>query len=230
MDTPNMDTTNTESSNPEPANKATNKRPSVVTIAAILLIVLSLFVAGLGIANQYGLLGGGFGGRQFAGRDGQNRTFNPQGGFPQGGFPQGGFPQGGFPQGGSQNDPNNPGTTPNRTFNRQAVTGFARIFQILSPITLALDIILLVLAVVAAIGLFKTKLWAAIMAIVISVLVILLTIPGMLRIFSSVILVENLVRILMAVAVIVLLLLPSARKSYANPVSVEQVEVERVVR
>jgi magnesium-transporting ATPase (P-type) len=220
MDTTNMDPTTPESTNPEATNKDSNKRPTVVTIAAILLIVLCLFVAGLGVANQFGLLGQGFGGRQFAGRIGQNRTFNPQGGFPQGGFPQGGF----------QNDPNNPGTTPNRTFNRPAVTGFARIFQILRPITLALDIILFVLAVVAAIGLFKSKRWGTIMAIVISVLLILLTVPSMIRIFSTVTLAENLVRILLAVAVIVLLLLPSARKSYATPEVDEQVEVERIVR
>jgi magnesium-transporting ATPase (P-type) len=215
MDTTNMDPTTPESTNPEATNKDSNKRPTVVTIAAILLIVLCLFVAGLGVANQFGLLGQGFGGRQFAGRIGQNRTFNPQGGFPQGGF---------------QNDPNNPGTTPNRTFNRPAVTGFARIFQILRPITLALDIILFVLAVVAAIGLFKSKRWGTIMAIVISVLLILLTVPSMIRIFSTVTLAENLVRILLAVAVIVLLLLPSARKSYVTPEVDEQVEVERIVR
>ena len=67
------------------------------------------------------------------------------------------------------------------------------IFRILRPVTIALDIIVLVLSVIAAIGLFKTKRWAAIMAIVVSVLVILLTIPSMIRIFSTVTLVENLV-------------------------------------
>ena len=87
---------------------------------------------------------------------------------------------------------------------------------ILRPVTIALDIILLVLSVVAVIGLFKSKRWASILAIVVSVLVILLTIPSMIRIFSTVTLLENLIRILMAVAVIVLLLLPSARMSYAT--------------
>lgn len=221
-----MDTTNTESTNPETANKDTKKRPTVVTVAAILLIVLSLFVAGLGIANQYGLLGQGFGNRQFVARNGQNRSFNPQGGFPQGGFPQGGSPQGGF-----QNDPNNPGTTPNLTFNRQGNTGLASLLRTLRPITLALDIILLVLAGVAVFGLFKSKRWGKILAIVISVLVILLTIPSMIRIFSTVTLAENLVRILLAVAVIVLLLLPTSRKSYATSKTGDvDEEVERVVR
>jgi hypothetical protein len=185
------------------------QRPAVVTIAAILLIVLSLFVAGLGIANQYGLLGGSFGNQQFIVGQGRNRNFNPQGGFPQGGFPQGGLPQGGIP-----NDQNNQGTTPNFTPNRQVGVGFARIFRLIQPVTIVLDVILLVLSLVAAIGLFKSKRWAAVLAIIISVLLIVLTIPGMLRIFSSIILVENLARIILAIAVIVLLLLPSARKAY----------------
>jgi ABC-type glycerol-3-phosphate transport system permease component len=185
------------------------KRPAVITIAAILLVVLSLFVAGLGIASQYGLLGQGFGNRQFVAGQFQNRTFNSQGGFPRGGVPQGGFPQGGFP-----NDQNNSGEIPNFTPNRQAGLGLVRLFRLIRPVTILLDVILLVLAVVAAFGLFKVKRWGAVLGIIISILLILLTIPGMLRIFSAVILFENLARIILAVAVIVLLLLPSARKAY----------------
>ena len=185
------------------------KRPAVITIAAILLLVLSVFVAGLGIASQYGLLGQGFGNRQFVAGQLRNRNMNPQGGFPQGGLPQGGFPQGGFP-----NDQNNPGGTQNFNPNRQAAVGLAGLFRLIRPATIVLDVILLVLAVVAAIGLFKSKRWGAVLGIIISVLLILLTIPGMLRIFSAVLLVENLTRIILAVAVIVLLLLPSARMAY----------------
>ena len=109
-------------------------------------------------------------------------------------------------------------------------SGLARVFLILRPVTIALDIILLVLSVVAVIGLFKSKRWASILAIVVSVLVILLTIPSMIRIFSTVTLLENLIRILMAVAVIVLLLLPSARMSYATSKVGDDEEVERIVR
>jgi hypothetical protein len=46
-------------------------------------------------------------------------------------------------------------------------------------------------------------------------LLILLTIPGMLRIFSAVVLIENLARVLLALAVIVLLLLPASRRAFA---------------
>jgi hypothetical protein len=176
------------------------KRPTMVTIAAIVLIVLALFVAGLGIANQFGLLRrGGIGGRAFFSGQLRNRNFVPQNGFPSGGFT------------------NNQGTTPSFIPNRTGITGITRLLGFLGPVTTGLDIAMLILAVVAAIGLFKIKRWAAILAIVLTVLLILLTIPGMLRIFSTVVLVENLVRILLGVAVIVLLLLPASRKAFARP-------------
>jgi hypothetical protein len=201
------------------------KRPAVITIGAVLLLILSLLVAGLGVANQFGLLGGGIArGRFLAGRTG-NRNFTPQNGFPQNGFPQNGFPQNGFP-----NDQNNQGTTQNFTPNRQFGTGIFTVARLLRPISLGLDILLLVLSVVAAIGLFKTKRWGAILAIVVSVLMILLTIPNMIRIFSAVMLIENLARILFAVAVIVLLVLPVSRRAYAGVVNEEQEQTERIVR
>jgi hypothetical protein len=185
------------------------QRPAVVTIAAILLIVLSLFIGGLGIAQQFGLLGVGFGGRQILASQFRNRNFTPPNGFPSNGFPSGGFQNNGTP-----NDQNNGGTTPNFTPNRQIGTGLNGIFRLLRPVTIGLDIILLILSAVAVFGLFKSKRWGAILSIVLSVLVILLTIPGFLRIFSANTMIENVVRILFAAVVIVLLLLPTARKSY----------------
>ncbi|MFZ2098331.1 MAG: hypothetical protein WAV05_17000 [Anaerolineales bacterium] len=191
------------------------KRPAVITNGAILLLILSLFVAGLGVANQFGLLGRGLGTRQFvAGRSG-NQNFTPPNGFSQNGLP---------------NNQNNQGTTPNFTPNRQYGTGLTTLFRLTQPITIGLDIVLLILSVVAAIALFKSKRWGAILAIVISILLILLTIPGMLRIFSAVVLIENLVRILLAVAVIVLLLLPSARRAYASAKGSVEEQAERIVR
>jgi hypothetical protein len=189
----------------------TQQRPAVVTIAAILLIILSLFVGGLGIASQYGLLGLGPGNRQFlAGR------------FAGRNFPQGGFPSGGFPSGGIPNDQNNTGQTPNFTPNRQLGTGLARLLRLIRPVMTVLNGLLIVVGVVAAIGLFKTKRWGVILAIILSALLFLLAIPGMLRIFSVLTAVENVVRMLLALAVIVLLLLPQARKAYARPV--EEIE------
>ncbi len=200
------------------------KRPSVVTIAAILLVVLALFVAGLGLAGQFGLLGRGFGNRAFAAGQFRNRNFAvPNGGTNNGGsvgtLPNGG--NGTFPNGGNgtfPNDQNGTGTTNTfpRTFARgTGGTGLARIFRLLGPVIVGLDVFLLILAGVAAFGIFRGKRWGQILAIVLAVLLILLAIPGMLRIFSAVVLIENLVRILLAVAVIVLLVLPASRKAFA---------------
>ncbi|HSB65117.1 MAG TPA: hypothetical protein VLD65_00980 [Anaerolineales bacterium] len=182
------------------------KRPTVVTIAAILLVVLALFVAGLGIASQFGLTRGV---RQFSAGQFRNRPFNPQNGGTFNGSPIGSLP----------NDQNGTGTTPNfnRTFVGGAgVSGFARLFRLIRPVILGLDIAMLILAGVAAFGIFKGKRWGMTLAIVLAVILILLTIPGLLRIFSAVALIENLVRILLAVAIIILLLLPSARKAFAT--------------
>ncbi len=196
------------------------KRPVVITIGAILLLVLSLFVAGLGFANQFGLLGRGFRTRQFVQGQAGNRNFTPPNGFTQNGSPQNGLPDG----------QNNSGTRPNFIPNRRSGTGITTLFRLIQPLILGLDILMLILSVVAAIGLFKSKRWGAILAIIISILFILLTIPGLLRIFSSVVLIENLARILLAVGVIVLLLLPPARKAYANSMGSEEEQAERIVR
>jgi hypothetical protein len=178
------------------------KKPAEVTIAAILLVVLALFVAGLGIAGQFGLTRGN---RQFAAGQFRNRLLNPQGGGTFNGNPIGTLPNGQSGQ----------GTTPN--FNRTLPGGsvLTRLFRIIRPITIGLDVAMLILAGVAAFGLLKSKRWALIVAIVLAVLLILLSIPSLIRIFSAVVLIENLVRILLAVAVIVLLLLPVSRKAFA---------------
>ncbi len=196
------------------------KRPPVVTIAAILLVVLALFVAGLGIAGQFGLTRGP---RQFAAGQFRNRTFN----FPNGGTgtgnPIGSLPNGqgntGSPNGTIPNGQGDTGTTPN--FSRSfpgggGGSGLTRLFRLLRPVMIGVDIVLLVLAAVAAFGLIKGKRWGVVLSIILAVLVILLTIPSMIRIFSAVVLVENLARILLAVAVVVLLLLPASRKAFAT--------------
>lgn len=181
------------------------KRPSVVTIAAILLVVLALFVAGLGIAGQFGLLRGS---RQFAAGQFRSRNFS---------FPNSGT-NNGSPVGTLPNSQDGSGTTP--TFRQPfgggtGVTGLSRLVRLFRTITLGLDIVLLILAGLAAFGILKGKRWGVILAIVLAALIILLTIPGMLRIFSALVLVENLIRIALAAAVIVLLLLPVSRKAFA---------------
>ena len=175
------------------------KRPAAVTFAAIILLVLSLFVAGLGIASQYGLFGRGSANRQFLSGQFRNRNFTPPNGLPFNGSP------------GAQNDQ---GITPNFAPNQQLGMGISRIFRLIRPLTIGLDVVLLVLSVVASIALFKRKRWGAVLAILLAVLIALLSIPGLLRSFLPVLMVEDIIRILLSVAVIVLLLLPVARRSY----------------
>ncbi len=193
------------------------KRPSVVTIAAILLVVLGIFVAGLGITSQLGLDRTN---RAFAAGQFQNRSFNSLNGGQFNNNPVGTLPGG----------QTNQGTTPNFNRNFRGGTGITSLLRTLRPITLGLDIALLVLAGVAAFALFKGKRWGQILAIVVAAIILLLTIPSMIRIFSAVVLIENLVRILLALAVIVLLLLPTTRKSIATATVTDQEPVERVVR
>lgn len=240
-----MDTNVEETTAPQQAKP---KRPAAVVVAAILLIVLALFVGGYGAATQLGLIRG-TGARQFT--PGQFRRGNlPPGGFQgnggtnnfqgnggtdgfQGNGGTGGF-QGNAPGGGGNGIVINPGGGAGSTLNANrggSFAGIARFLRVIRPVMIALDVLVLLLAIVAAVGLFMTKRWAAILSIVLAGLVILLTIPGMLRIFSSVVLVENLVRILVSLAIIVLLVLPSSRRSYsAARASGEAEEVERVVR
>ncbi len=188
------------------------KRPPVVTIAAIVLVVLALFVAGLGIAGQFGLTRGN---RQFVAGQFRNRNFAlPNGGVNNGGT-NNGSPLGTLPNNGLGGT----GTTNNfpRTFTGSTGgTGLTRLFRLLRPVTIGLDIVLLILAGIAAFGIFRGKRWGQILAIVIAVLLLLLAIPGLLRIFTAAVLIENLVRILLAVVVIVLLLLPASRKTFAT--------------
>jgi hypothetical protein len=196
------------------------KRPSVVTIAAILLLVLGLFVAGLGIANQFGLGGAN---RAFVAGQFRNRNFNPQGGGQFNNNPIGALPNDGQ---------TNQGATPNfnRNFTggtRTGITGFLRVFRFVS---LGLDIAILILAVVAAFGLIKGKRWGQILAIVIAAITLLLTIPNFIRIFSAIVLTENIIRILLAAAVIILLLLPTSRKTIATATVSDQEPAERIVR
>lgn len=175
------------------------KRPAAVTIAAILILVLTLFAAGFGLARQYGLLRLGSGSRQFAPGQFQGRSFNPQGGFPNGSAP---------------NDGSIPGGVQPFSGSGAPRLNLFRLVRLIRPILTGLNIVIAGLGILAALGLFKTKRWAAVLAIVLALLLFLGALPGMLRIFSWVVLAENLLRMGLAAAVCVLLLLPAARNSY----------------
>jgi hypothetical protein len=195
----------------------TKSRPVILKIAAIVLAVLILFSAGLALARNYGLLpNAGFAGRQGLGA--RRFTGNFQNGNGNGNFQT--F-QNGNGTGTSPND-NGTGTgtfqngTGTGTFQRSS-TAFA-LTRVLRTVTLYLNYGLLVFGLLAVVGVWMVKKWGAVLAIISSILVFLTTVPGLLRInFATwLTITEAVVKILLAVAVIVLLLLPASRKAYAT--------------
>ena len=195
-----------------------NNRPVILSFAAICLVILVLFSSGLTLARNFGLLGTNFGGAGLSGR----RFVMGSG---QGAFPQCNFngqrsdtlPEYGTGQLPGNVDPNSPGGQTNPNFqNFQGQVGRTNgLFRIISLATTSFNIAVLVLGLLAAVGIWKQKKWAAVLAIILAVLILLTSITGLLRIFSLLIFGEALLKVLLSLAVIVLLLLPAARKVYS---------------
>jgi hypothetical protein len=192
------------------------KRPAILTIATVCLVVLVLISSGLALARNFGLMGTNFGPAGFP----NGTMMRGQGNFPQGGFQgSGNRPGDGTFQLPGNFDPNNPNAQVNpgtRPFQGRTGTTFG-LFRILSFATTGVNIVALVLGLLAAFGLWKQKKWGAVLAIIVAVLILLTSFSGLLRFFSLLIFGEALLKVLLALAVIVLLLLPAARKAYAPP-------------
>jgi hypothetical protein len=62
------------------------------------------------------------------------------------------------------------------------------------------------------------------LAIILSAVLLLVNIPGLLRIFSPLLFGLNLLKVLLALAVIILLLLPAARNAYSPPKDLDLLE------
>jgi lysylphosphatidylglycerol synthetase-like protein (DUF2156 family) len=99
--------------------------------------------------------------------------------------------------------------------------GTSGLFRIISFASTGLNIVALVLGLLAAFGLWKQKKWGAVLAIIVAVLILLTSFSGLLRFFSLLIFGEALLKVLLALAVIILLLLPAARKAYAPPADLD---------
>jgi len=133
--------------------------------------------------------------------------FNPPGGMtiteggemPEGGFPGGiTMPEGGFPGGGR--------------FQGGTMTGNLRMGgSFLGWIGVALYGVALILAVVAAIGIFKCKKWGAILGIIVAAGLGIASAFGLVRFMGWSTLAIAIVKVLLAVAVITLLLLKPSR-------------------
>jgi len=148
----------------------------------------------------------------------------PQDGF--GGQPQTGIrPGAGFFNPGGQNSGSSNGqTNPNFRNFQGRVGAISGLFGIIRWVVIGLNLAALVLGILSAVGLWRQKKWAAILAIILSVVLLLVNIPGLLRIFSPLLFGLNLLKVLLALAVIILLLLPAARNAYSPPKDLDLLE------
>jgi hypothetical protein len=195
-----------------------SKRPVLLTIASICLVILVIFSAGLTLARNFGLLSPTFGATGLT-----NRRFNMgsgQGNLPQGslnGQQPGDLPGLGTGQLPGNMDPNSTGGQPDFQNFQGRTGGGNSLFRILNLVTTGFNIAAIVLGLLAAVGLWRQKKWAAVLAIILSCLILLTSFTGLLRIFSWLTFGEALLKVLLSLAVIILLLLPASRKAYSPP-------------
>lgn len=210
------------------------KRPVTLTIAAVCVLVLILVSAVWPMVGGNRLLGienfpqgaaapeqGRFGGANVSGTpsalatpEGTPSAEQAQpGGQPQAPSDQQ-APQGNPPdQNGQQGTPSNNGQVPQ--FDRQRQGGQARggwgmlrFNGILADVLYALEI---ALGNAAIIGLWLSKRWGSILAIILAALVLIVTLPGLLQMTAVALVVENVLKVLLSVGIMVLVLLPGSR-------------------
>lgn len=192
-----------------------NSQGSVlVKVAAICLILLIVVSAGWSLATSFGLVNGFGGARLLNGRPGNfagrnfndgNRNFQPPQGSQQN---QPGFQ----PPEGSQSD----GTTRGQQFqgNFRSRTGLFGLLGVLRWVGTGISIVALIAGVFAAIGLFRRKIWGKTLAIILAALVAVSSLFGFFRLTLNLSTGIALVKILLAAAVIVLLVLPASRAGF----------------
>ena len=189
------------------------KRPVTLTIAAVLVLVLIVIsavwplVGGQSLLGRTGLRGGG--------------------GFPQRNFSaensQWGTPPARLRENQNQAAPGQPGTGTENSgsgtqfqpdgrmpANRGGAMQLMRIFQY------ALYAVELVLGLVAIGGLWASKRWGIVLAIITSAVVLVATAAGFFRPVSMFLLIENLLKVVIAVGVIVLVVLPKPKQEQAS--------------
>ena len=184
--------------------------PLMIKVAAVCLIALILVSAVWSLATSFGLvrIGGAFGSAQILG-----------------GRPNGGFPQGNFRNDGNTQPPGN--FQPPENFRNGAGpnfagrTGFSNIFRATRVAGIGLNVAALLLGTVAVIGLFKHTKWGVVLAIILAVLLGLSSLFGVFRIMLPLVLIQSIVKLVLAIAVVVLLLLPATRKVYQPAALVE---------
>jgi hypothetical protein len=181
------------------------KRPLTLTIAVALMFVLIL------ISAVWPMVGGQ---RLIVGTGPRGGSNSLSGTPPSGNLPQGTPParpnstQSGANSGQPGVGPNNNGSgnqfqpgDGNRG-TRGGMMQFTRIFQYI------LYAVEFILGLIAIGGLWASRRWGIILSIITSAIVLISTIPGIFRSFSTISLIENLLKILLAICIIVLVVLP----------------------
>lgn len=192
------------------------KRPAIKTAAAVLVIVLVMISAVWPLVGFDELLGFGSG-------RGSGMAQAPQGGMPQGtqpafdGTPQANMPgqmaqgtppaemqgtpqpgQGGAPAAGMQ-----PGMP-----NGEGQNGLIPVMRILQYVLYA---IIIVCGLIAFGGIWLGKRWGTVMAIITAAIVMIMAVTSLIGAISTVMLVENIIKLLLAAAAVVLALMPAAK-------------------
>jgi hypothetical protein len=184
------------------------KRPLTLTIAAVLVLVLILISAVWPMVGGQRLIGG------MGPRGGSN---SPSGNLPSGNTPQGTPPA---RPSGTQNGTNSsqPGAGPDNNGSSQQFQpgsgapgnrgGMMQSTRVLQYVLYAVE---LILGLIAIGGLWASKRWGIVLSIITSALVLIATVPGIFRSFSTISLIENILKILLAICIIVLVVLPKSK-------------------
>ncbi len=185
-----------------------NAKNTVLIIAGVCLLALALLSAGYAAFSAFRMTPSGRVGPMGAqsGND-SGQIFPPQGEFTpgEGQTP----PEGNFTQDDFNGQRSDSGSFPGGMSGRRG-------FGVSRWLSLGAYVLALLGAVAAAIGIFKAKKWGAILGIIIAAALLISGVFGLFRTFGWLNLVIPIVKILLAAAVIVLLVLPAARAAYAT--------------
>lgn len=176
----------------------------IITAGLLLLLILVSALWPLLGGDRMLMTAGGLRG----GRNADGMT-PPQGdgNFDPNNMPQ---PQGTFVPGDNANGQGSftPGDRPQGGFS-PSNTGLSTLWRILQNI---LYVVELALGILAIVGIWLKKQWGIVLGIIVASVIFIFTIVGMFRMFTTIAVIENIVKCLLAVAVIVLSLLPRTRR------------------
>ena len=189
-------------------------KPITLLIAAGLMVILIL------VAGVLPLFSGGRGiGMNPGGRMGNRGSFDPNN-LPEGftppdgaNLPNGGAPSQGFTQGDGTNFRGNfAGGTGNSTMNM-------KLLQLIRGFGMGVGILMALLGILSIVGILLSKKWGRVWAIIASFLALTITLPSLFQRMVGLTLIENLTRVTIAIAIVVLCFLPKSRQAVTTTVS-----------